>query len=94
MPWRELGGCSWKQPAGLKRWHLPPRPPSCPPLPLPLPCPQNQLRARHGETASRPLVLTAKGRADVLLSLAAANVTGTGPHVAGIILTDAGRTVG
>jgi BioD-like phosphotransacetylase family protein len=49
---------------------------------------------RHGETASRPLVLTAKGRADVLLSLTAAHVTGTGPHVAGIILTDAGRTVG
>ena len=55
---------------------------------------QNQHRMRHGETASRPLVLTAKGRADVLLSLAAANVTGTGPHVAGIVLTDAGRAVG
>ena len=63
------------------------------PRPL-LPCPQNQLRVRHGETASRPLVLTSKGRADVLLSLTAAHVTGTGPHVAGIILTDAGRTVG
>jgi hypothetical protein len=33
-------------------------------------------------------------RADVLLSLAAAHVTGTGPHVAGIVLTDAERGVG
>lgn len=32
--------------------------------------------------------------ADVLLSLTAAHVTGTGPHVAGIILTDAERGVG
>lgn len=32
--------------------------------------------------------------ADVLLSLAAAHVTGMGPHVAGIVLTDAERGVG
>lgn len=32
--------------------------------------------------------------ADVLLSLTAAHVTGTGPHVAGIILTDSKESVG
>lgn len=31
---------------------------------------------------------------DVLLSLTAAHVTGTGPHVAGILLTDAKESVG
>ncbi|KAI3427945.1 hypothetical protein D9Q98_006335 [Chlorella vulgaris] len=49
---------------------------------------RNARQLRHGEAATRPLVLTTKDRADVLLSLTAAHVTGTGPHVAGIILTD------
>lgn len=39
----------------------------------------------------RPLVLTTKDRADALLSLAAANVLGVGPHVAGLVLA-AGAT--
>jgi BioD-like phosphotransacetylase family protein len=55
---------------------------------------KNQERIRRGEPPSRPLVLTSKSRADVLLSLTAAHVTGTGPHVAGIILTDAKESVG
>ncbi|EFN58138.1 hypothetical protein CHLNCDRAFT_141896 [Chlorella variabilis] len=55
---------------------------------------RNAQRARHGEPPIRPLVLTSKDRADVLLSLAAAHVTGMGPHVAGIVLTDAERGVG
>lgn len=61
------------------------------------------------ETAAHPPLLThqryrlvlpsyaahpAAHPADVLLSLTAAHVTGTGPHVAGIILTDARETVG
>lgn len=39
----------------------------------------------------RPLVLTTKDRADALLSLAAANIAGTGPHIAGLIMA-AGAT--
>jgi hypothetical protein len=59
--------------------------PSGGPLPLPL---------SHPPTDSQPHVFNTHMHADVLLSLTAAHVTGTGPHVAGIILTDAERGVG
>jgi len=48
---------------------------------------------RHsGQGHVRPLVLTTKDRADVLLSLAAAHHCGTGHNIAGLILCDANLT--
>jgi hypothetical protein len=42
----------------------------------------------------RPLVITSKTRADVILSLTAASVCGTGPHIAGLLLTDSTAAIG
>ena len=93
--WRRAGACPSRQVCGSaapQPQHAP-RPPH-PTLPAP-PSPQvrNRDRAQRGEAPLRPLVLTAKSRADVVLALAAAHVTGTGPHVAGIILTDSATSV-
>ncbi|KAL4444345.1 hypothetical protein ABPG75_012082 [Micractinium tetrahymenae] len=44
-----------------------------------------QERVQRGEPPSRPLILTSKGRIDLLLSLTALHLTGMGPHVSGII---------
>ena len=44
--------------------------------------------------AVRPLVITSKTRADVILSLTAAHVCGTGPHIAGLLLTDSTAAFG
>lgn len=55
---------------------------------------RNAQRLREGQHAVRPLVITSKARADVILSLTAAHVCGTGPHVSGLLLTDAPTTMG
>lgn len=41
--------------------------------------------------ALRPLVITSMDRLDIVMSLLAAQLSLTGPHVAGILLTQAGK---
>ncbi|GAB4821111.1 hypothetical protein N2152v2_008157 [Parachlorella kessleri] len=55
---------------------------------------RNADRAREGLHPVRPLVITSKTRADVILSLTAAHVCGTGPHIAGLLLTDSTAAFG
>ncbi|PSC72597.1 phosphate acetyltransferase [Micractinium conductrix] len=45
-------------------------------------------RAQRGDPPARPLVLTSASRQDVLLSMTAVHLTGAGPHMAGLVLTD------
>ncbi len=40
------------------------------------------------DSSRRPLVVTSADRADVLLGLAAVNMSGVKPHAAGVIATD------
>ena len=40
------------------------------------------------DSSRRPLVVASADRADVLLGLAAVNMSGVGPHAAGVIATD------
>lgn len=55
---------------------------------------RNAARQQEGLPPMRPLVVTSKSRVDAILSLTAAHVCGTGPHVAGILLTDADTVIG
>ena len=41
--------------------------------------------------AERPLVVTSAERSDILLGLAAANMSGSGPHAAGVLATDSSK---
>ena len=100
---RGPAGCCWNAPnmperpscvhnsstssRGLQH-PAPATPAPLPPLPLPLPLP------RPAAQPVRPLVITSKARADAILSLTAAHVCGTGPHIAGLLLTDAAATIG
>ncbi len=43
------------------------------------------------DSSRRPLVVTSADRADVLLGLAAVNMSGVGPHAAGVIATDGSK---
>ncbi|KAI8106620.1 hypothetical protein M9435_001162 [Picochlorum sp. BPE23] len=51
-----------------------------------------EIRRKEGLPSVRPLLLTTPDRTDILLSLAAAHGSSTGPNVSGVLLCDADQT--